>query len=179
MDYSLGDAPADVPRGSGANRQALELRRTWELVTPIADEVAELFYARLFELDPTLRSLFQGDPATQRQKLMDMLGMLVTHADQPDELQSMLAALGARHASYGVRVEHYDTVVEALLWTLDEGLGLLHAVDRRNAWVATWQVFKASMLPPSSALRASMGDAGRRSPTTDQVSPGEPPRHGR
>jgi hemoglobin-like flavoprotein len=179
MDYSLGDTPADVPHRSSANRQALELRRTWELVTPFADEVAELFYARLFELDPSLRPLFRGDPATQRQKLMDMLGLLVDHADRPDELHSMLAALGARHVSYGVRVDHYDTVGEALLWTLEDGLGLLHTVERRNAWAATWQVFRAAMLPPASASRASVVDAERRSLTTDPVSPEVPPHHER
>jgi hemoglobin-like flavoprotein len=179
MDYSLGDTPADVPHRSSANRQALELRRTWELVTPFADEVAELFYARLFELDPSLRPLFRGDPATQRQKLMDMLGLLVDHADRPDELHSMLAAPGARHVSYGVRVDHYDTVGEALLWTLEDGLGLLHTVERRNAWAATWQVFRAAMLPPASASRASVVDAERRSLTTDPVSPEVPPHHER
>jgi hemoglobin-like flavoprotein len=147
MNYSLGENTPHGPPSSRVPSPALELRRTWELVTPIADEVAELFYARLFELDPSLRSLFQGEPAVQRLKLMDMLGLLVTHADRPDELQAMLTALGERHAAYGVRPEHYDTVGEALLWTLDDGLGLLHTDTGRNAWVATWQTFRTSMIP--------------------------------
>jgi len=122
-----------------------ELRRTWQLVAPMADEAAELFYARLFELDPSLRTLFHADPAVQRRKLMDALTLVVTHADRPNELLPMLAALGERHIRYGVRDEHYATVGEALLWTLDEGLGALHAPEARDAWVATYAFVATAM----------------------------------
>ena len=125
--------------------QAAEIRRSWQLVAPIADEVAELFYARLFELDPTLRTLFHTEPAVQRRKLMDSLTFIVTRADRPNELVPMLAALGERHVRYGVRAEHYVTVGEALLWTLDEGLGALHTTEARDAWVATYEFVSAAM----------------------------------
>jgi hemoglobin-like flavoprotein len=125
--------------------QAAELRRSWQLVAPIADEAAELFYARLFELDPTLRALFHAEPAVQRRKLMDSLTFIVTRADKPNELVPMLAALGERHVRYGVRIEHYATVGEALLWTLDEGLGALRTTEARDAWLATYEFVSAAM----------------------------------
>lgn len=125
--------------------QAAEIRRSWQLVAPIADEAAELFYARLFELDPTLRTLFHAEPAVQRRKLMDSLTFIVTRADRPNELVPMLAALGERHVRYGVRPEHYATVGEALLWTLHEGLGALHTTEARDAWVATYEFVSAAM----------------------------------
>ncbi|MDP1674939.1 MAG: globin domain-containing protein, partial [Burkholderiales bacterium] len=34
-------------------------------VAPIAEAAAEMFYKRLFELDPKLRSLFRGDMKEQ------------------------------------------------------------------------------------------------------------------
>lgn len=122
-----------------------ELRRSWELVAPMADEAAELFYARLFELDPSLRTLFHAEPAVQRKKLMDALTFVVTRADRPNELVPMLAALGERHVRYGVRDEHYATVGEALLWTLDEGLGALHTREARDAWVAAYAFVATAM----------------------------------
>ena len=125
--------------------QVAELRRSWQLVAPLADEAAQLFYARLFELDPSLRVLFHTEPTVQRRKLMDALSFIVTYADRPDDLLPMLAALGERHVAYGVRPEHYATVGEALLWTLDEGLGALRTTEARDAWVATYEFVATAM----------------------------------
>ena len=137
---------ADVPIPSPSSAYVAELRRTWQLVVPMADEAAELFYARLFELDPSLRVLFQTDAAVRRRKLMDALGLIVTCVDRPHDLLPMLAALGARHVSYGVRAAHYVTVGEALMWTLDQGLGALHTADARAAWGATYEFIAAAMV---------------------------------
>ncbi len=125
--------------------QAAELRRSWQLVAPMADEAAELFYARLFELDPSLRALFHTDPAVRRRKLMDALTFIVTRVDRPDDLLPMLSALGERHVGYGVRAEHYATAGEALMWTLDQGLGALRTTEAREAWVATYAFVATAM----------------------------------
>ncbi|HZI30540.1 MAG TPA: globin family protein [Gemmatimonadaceae bacterium] len=122
-----------------------ELQRSWEQVVPMADEAAQLFYARLFELDPSLRRLFHTDPVVQRRKLMEALAFVVTCADQPNDVLPMLSALGGRHAGYGVRKEHYTTAGEALLWTLDQGLGLLHTKEARDAWVAAYDFVASAM----------------------------------
>ena len=42
-------------------------------VRPIAAVAAELFYTRLFVLDPSLRPMFRGDLAHQGRMLMAML----------------------------------------------------------------------------------------------------------
>jgi len=131
--------------GPLAPTHVAELRRSWQLVAPMADEAAQLFYGRLFELDPSLRGLFHTEPAVQRRKLMDALSFVVTLADRPDHLLPMLAALGDRHVAYGVRPEHYATVGEALLWTLDQGLGALRTAEARDAWVATYELVATTM----------------------------------
>ena len=135
--------------------QVAELRRSWDLVGPMADEAAQLFYARLFELDPSLRTLFHVEPAVQRRKLMDALAFVVTYADKPNDLLPMLAALGERHVRYGVRAEHYATVGQALLWTLDQGLGALHTTGARDAWVATYELVATTMRDGASTPPAS------------------------
>jgi hemoglobin-like flavoprotein len=129
--------------------QVAELRRSWQLVAPMAEEAAQLFYARLFELDPSLRTLFHTDMAVQRRKLIDALSFIVDHADRPDELQPMLGALGERHLHYGVRPEHYTTVGEALLWMLDEGLGALCTTEARDAWVVAYECVASAMQAPA------------------------------
>jgi hemoglobin-like flavoprotein len=139
----VGDSEVPVPSFSAIHVD--ELRRSWERVVPMADEAAQLFYARLFELNPSLRLLFHTDPAIQRQKLMDALALVVTCADRPNELLPMLSALGERHAGYGVHVEHYAIAREALLWTLDQGLGLLPTREAREAWVSTYTFVATAM----------------------------------
>ncbi len=102
-------------------------------VRPIADAAAALFYRRLFELDPTLRPLFNGDMEEQGRKLMEMIGLAVKGLDRPDTLLPALAALGRRHAGYGVSERDYETVGEALIWTLEQGLGPSFTPDIREA----------------------------------------------
>ena len=53
-------------------------------VKPIAATAAELFYHRLFTLDPGLRTLFKGDMGQQGQMLMGM----IKSEEHTSELQS-------------------------------------------------------------------------------------------
>ncbi len=100
------------------------VRDTWQQVGPIADTASALFYDRLFEIDPDIRTLFRhADMAGQRRKLVAAIGTVVDEIDRIDALIPMIAALGRRHAGYGVTDAHYDTVGAALLWTLEKGLG--------------------------------------------------------
>jgi hemoglobin-like flavoprotein len=114
-------------------------------VRPIADEAAALFYNRLFELDPTLRPLFKGDLKEQGRKLMEMLTLAVKGLDRPEALLPALAALGRRHAGYGVNKHDYETVGEALLWTLEQGLGPSFTPDIREAWTALYRFVADTM----------------------------------
>src|SRR6185295_2870013 len=91
------------------------VKESFAHVLPIAEAAAELFYARLFQLDPSLKPLFRGDMREQGRKLMQMLAVTVAGLDRPDELLPNLRRLGERHAGYGVTGRHYDTVAVALL----------------------------------------------------------------
>src|SRR5215475_8639333 len=114
-------------------------------VLPIAEAAAALFYRRLCELDPTLRPLFKGDLKEQGRKLMDMLTLAVKGLDRPEALLPALTALGRRHAGYGVNKHDYETVGEALLWTLEQGLGPSFTPDVREAWAALYRLVADTM----------------------------------
>jgi hemoglobin-like flavoprotein len=98
------------------------VQASFAAVVPQGDTVASLFYGRLFEMDPDLRPLFRGDMTDQGRKLMTMLAVAVNGLDRLPDLVPLVARLGARHATYGVKDEDYDTVADALLWTLEKGL---------------------------------------------------------
>ena len=121
------------------------VRDSWAKVIPISDKAAELFYNRLFELDPSLRLLFTSDMTEQGRKLMGMITVAVNDLDRLDEIIPAVRALGKKHSGYGVTDDHYDTVATALLWTLERGLRDAFTVDTRNAWIKTYTLLSTTM----------------------------------
>lgn len=118
---------------------------TWAKVVPIKETAAELFYGRLFELDPRLRALFSGDMKEQGRKLMAMIGTAVGNLDNLGAVVPAVQDLGRRHAGYGVQPADYGTVAEALLWTLEKGLGDAFTPQTRAAWAQTYTVLAGTM----------------------------------
>jgi hemoglobin-like flavoprotein len=131
------------------------VQTTFAKVTPIADVAAAMFYQRLFELDPELRALFRTDIKEQGQKLMRMIGTAVNGLDRLDDIVPVVRQLGMRHAGYGVKDEHYDTVAEALLWTLEQGLGSDFTTEARDAWVAVYTVLASTMKDAAATTAAA------------------------
>jgi nitric oxide dioxygenase len=114
-------------------------------LVPQADAVADAFYARLFQIDPSLRAMFPADLGPQRAKLMQMLGAAVHGLDDVPALLPVVAALGRRHAGYGVQPRHYDTVGQALIDTLESGLGADFTPALRQAWSTVYGALAGAM----------------------------------
>jgi hemoglobin-like flavoprotein len=121
------------------------VQASWKQVVPVAETAAQMFYGRLFFLDPSLRTLFRGDLREQGQKVMAMISFTVNGLTRLDQLVPTVKALGRRHATYGVRPEHYYTVGAALLWTLEQGLGAAFTPAVREAWIAAYGVLANTM----------------------------------
>jgi hemoglobin-like flavoprotein len=131
------------------------VRDSWAKVVPISDKAAELFYNRLFELDPSLRRLFTSDMTEQGRKLIGMITVAVNGLDRLDEIIPAVRALGKRHSGYGVTDNHYETVATALLWTLERGLGEAFTDDTRNAWIKTYTLLSTTMKEAAAQLAAA------------------------
>ena len=133
------------------------IRESWRLVIPIADTAADLFYKRLFELRPEYRALFKGDMESQKRKLLRMLAFVVKSVDFRDadwqsdvpvdqDLMLVVLALGRRHSElYRIPNESYGVVAEALLWTLDYGLGEAFTQEVRSAWTQLYTLLSQTM----------------------------------
>jgi hemoglobin-like flavoprotein len=128
-------------------RQIELIRSSWSAVEPMAIQAATLFYHQLFELDPTIKRLFRSaDMEKQRKVLMQTLTVVVKSLDKLDTILPAVQALGRRHAGYGVRAEHYETVGVALLWTLEQGLGEAFDEETRDAWAAAYGTLASVMI---------------------------------
>ena len=121
------------------------VQQTFAVIAPIADDAAALFYRRLFELDPSLKAMFRGDMTEQRRKLMQMLTAAVKGLNNLDRLVPIVEELGRRHAGYGVADAHYNTVGEALLWTLEKGLGKDFTPEVKDAWATVYGLLATTM----------------------------------
>lgn len=121
------------------------VQKSFEKVAPIADTAAALFYARLFEIDPSTRPLFRNDLRRQGAMLMQTLGLAVRHLHDPTPVLAAVQALGVRHVGYGVTEAHYGSVGAALLWTLGQGLGEAFTAEVESAWAAAYDLLSGVM----------------------------------
>ena len=123
------------------------VQTSWSKVVPIAAVAADLFYTKLFELDPDLRPLFPEDMADQKGKLVKMLDFAVDGLTNLDDLVPKVEALGRRHATYfKVTPPMYATVGAALLDTLEKGLGETWNDEHKEAWSLVYGVLSTTMI---------------------------------
>jgi hemoglobin-like flavoprotein len=125
--------------------QVAVVQSSFRDVLPMAEAAGILLYERIFTLAPETRTLFDADIRPQAVRLMGAVKTAVENLHQVHVVEPFLVKLGARHVRYGVRPEHFDVVAEALLWTLEQGLGEAFTPEVREAWTATWNVMAAAM----------------------------------
>jgi hemoglobin-like flavoprotein len=138
------------------------VQQSFGKVLPIREQAAALFYERLFTIDPSTRPLFGGDMKAQGAKLMAAIATVVKSLNRPDSLLDDLRGLARRHDDYGVRESHYASVGEALLWTLEQGLGADFKPDLRAAWTAAYRLLSETMIEAADrAVRSRCPDDAR------------------
>ena len=120
------------------------IRDSYDRVS-VGRRLARNFYARLFEIDPSIRSLFRDDLSVQVMKLTDMLATLVDKLDRPRDLAMLFEELGQRHRTYGVSEHHFAPVGRALFETLASELGPCFDEPTRSAWIALYALAAALM----------------------------------
>jgi hemoglobin-like flavoprotein len=128
------------------DEQVKLVKANWAAVKPIKETAADLFYNKLFELDPKTRDLFREDISIQKKALMATISFAVATLNHPDKLVPAVQDLGVRHGKYGVTSEHYGTVGQALLWTLEQGLGEAWTPEAKIAWTEVYGILSSTMI---------------------------------
>jgi len=122
------------------------VQQSFAKVAPISDQAAELFYGRLFEIAPSVRAMFPNDMTEQRRKLMATLAIVVNGLSNLEMILPAASSLATRHVAYGAKAEHYPVVGEALLWTLEKGLGADWTPEVAKAWTAAYTTLSEFMI---------------------------------
>jgi hemoglobin-like flavoprotein len=128
------------------------VQRTFSIIAPIADHAAALFYSKLFELDPSLKSMFSADMNDQGKKLMKILGVAVSSLKNLEAIVPAVQDLGRRHVKYGVRPQHYNTVAEAILWMLAQTLGATFTPEIKQSWTEVYTVLADVMIAAANEI---------------------------
>ena len=103
-------------------KQVALVQDSFAKVALTSEAAAMLFYDRLFEIAPQMRTMFPADMIEQRRKLMAMLAAVVKGLGNLEQVLPAASALAKRHVTYGAKTRHYPVVGAALLWTLEKGL---------------------------------------------------------
>jgi len=132
------------------------VKQTWRIfrgIDPVL--IGDLFYTKLFADNPAVKKMFPADMKQQYVKLTDMLTSIVSRLDQLDALSEEIAAMAQRHVQYGVRPAHYKLVGNALLWTLEKGLGNDWTDEVKDAWLTCYTILSDTMINAASQSPAA------------------------
>lgn len=122
------------------------IQESFRKVVPIKETAADIFYTRLFEIAPEVKPLFKGDISEQGMKLMTTLGVVVNGLKDLDAIVPVAQQLAVKHVDYGVQPEHYAPVGEALIFTLEKGLGDNFTPELKEAWLAAYTTLSGVMI---------------------------------
>ncbi len=127
------------------NDEITLVHTTFKKALYVSQSIGDLFYHRLFEIDPSLRPLFSDNLTEQREKFMSTLKSIVFSLRQLDTIIPIVRELGQRHTYYKVETRHYETVGTALLWSLEQGLGEDWTPDTQHAWSSAYTLIAQIM----------------------------------
>jgi hemoglobin-like flavoprotein len=122
------------------------LRSTWAEALGYGDAFVAHFYARLFFEHPDLRGLFGTDMAGQRKKIAATLDLVVQGADSIEAVVPRLRQLGRMHRRFGVTVNMFPAVGEALLATFARFLGDHWTDEAAQTWADAFGLVSAVMV---------------------------------
>lgn len=84
------------------------VQASFELVRPMANQAAEIFYRRLFEIAPHYRSLFKHDMKKQGAMLMSTLGLAVGSLNNLEAILPAVRSQGSLGGSLHHTCRCYD-----------------------------------------------------------------------
>ena len=123
-------------------------QKTKDIVKATAPVLAEhgytiirCFYTRLFEAHPELKNIFNmahQEQGQQQQALARAVYAYAGNIEDPGSLAAVLKNIAHKHASLGVRPEHYPIVGEHLLGAIKEVLGAAATDDIISAWAQAY-----------------------------------------
>jgi nitric oxide dioxygenase len=100
----------------------------------------------LFASAVFVRPLFGTDTEEQTRKFIATLANIVASVDSSADLDAAAERLAQQHADLGVREEHHAVVGEALLFSLEQGLGPRWTPSVEASWRKAYHLLSERMI---------------------------------
>ena len=137
------------------------IRESFFKLEPALDLVGQLFYLKLFRLDPSFRDRFGSDAKTQGRKFMAAVKLTIISLNHEDGLAPTLKLLGVRHRQLGIKVRDYRTMAKAWMWTLERSLEKSFTRETKDVWTKFHTQVSYILSGSEAALLRSVGGSAR------------------
>jgi nitric oxide dioxygenase len=122
------------------------ITQSFDKMWPIRRNLAIQFYNRFFEIAPDARRLFPDDMGRLHLKLMDTIAAIVGALDNRALFQSIIGHTARQHARFGVTPSQLTAFGDALIWSLEQQLGVAFTPVLKEAWSALYKEMKTEMI---------------------------------
>lgn len=113
------------------------IKQTVPVLQEHGETLTRHFYQRMFSHNPEVKAFFNPahqQAGTQQRALAGAICAYAQHIDNPAALAGAVELIAQKHASLGIKAEHYPIVGENLLASIREVLGEAATDDIINAW---------------------------------------------
>ncbi len=117
-------------------KQKRLIRESFLKLEPAYDLIGQLFFRKLYRLDPWFRDRFAGPVEVQGRKFMAGLKLGIIALNSDDGLTPVIRLVGVRNRRSGIKVRHYRIMAKALIWTLEQSLEKRFTRETKDAWSA-------------------------------------------
>ena len=135
--------------------QVILVQRSYDLVRPISETAAALFWACLFDLNPGLDDVIPDDIRVNSRKSVFLLGQAIRRLDH-NKCFVTAVKVWRKRMRYDLDDFDYRTIRHALLWTLERMLGPSFTPEARYAWTEAYSLFASVIwgdaIPKRTAL---------------------------
>ncbi|MGN6703769.1 MAG: globin domain-containing protein, partial [Burkholderiaceae bacterium] len=117
--------------------------------------ITRVFYRNLFAAHPELTNLFNmGNQASgvQQQSLAAAVFAYAANIDNPDALAPVASRIAHKHASVGIRPDHYPIVGRHLLGAIKEVLGDAATPALIDAWAEAYGALAQALIDAERGL---------------------------
>jgi hemoglobin-like flavoprotein len=131
------------------------VQESWRKIEPVREIAAELFYGRLFELDPLMRDVCGDDRKERHRRFSQVVGATVRGLARVDMLLPAVREFGLRHPLPGEIDQHHANVADALLWMLEKALRSDFTPEVKAAWIKGYGMLSQTIRTPGSESHAA------------------------
>jgi hemoglobin-like flavoprotein len=132
-----------------------QIQESWRKVEPVKEIAAELFYTKLFELDPLMRGIC-GDAVRERnRRFTQVVSATVRGLARFDMLLPAVREFSLRHPLPGEIEQHHANVGSALLWMLEKALRKDFTAEVKAAWIKAYGMLSQNMRQSAAPSHAA------------------------